>query len=364
MSKKLFYFLSFFIFTFLRAANAQSHLQPVEGINVEKLEFPASSWRKVTPENSGWSAAGLAQADEIARRIRTDAYMVVHRGVVVHEFGATTTPSNLHSVRKSVLSILMGMQVIKGTLKLDDTLIELGINDKDGLTEEELSATVRHLLQARSGIYHPSAYEVEAVSAGHPKRGAFKPGENFRYNNWDFNALGTIFNRASDKNVFQSLRDDLAMPLQFEDFSPFRHTQWVYERLLSEHPAYVMQLSARDLARIGLLMARNGRWSGRQILDSAWVQESTTSYSTAGLGIGYGYMWWIGPSNFHFGVKFPGVVFSARGNLGQFVIVDPVRDLVIVHRVNSGKPNHANITNREFNPLFLKIMQAGPNLIQ
>lgn len=326
-------------------------------------EFPGASWRIASKDASGWSSLDLAKADDIARAIRTDAYMVIHKGVVVHEFGDTAAASNLHSVRKSVLSVLTGIYVEKRLINLDSTLKDLSIDDKDGLSASELQATVRQLLQAKSGIYHRSAYEPPEVTAAHPPRGAFKPGEKFEYNNWDFNALGTIFNRGVGKSVFDSLRDDLAKPLQFQDFSSFLHTKWVYERVLSQHPAYEIQLSARDLARIGLLMARDGRWLDTQVVPADWVRESTTSYSIVRPGIGYGYMWWVGENNFHFGQKFPGRVFSGSGNHGQYLIVDPKRDLVIVHRVNSKKSGHANITNREFNPLLAQILTAGPQLL-
>lgn len=332
-------------------------------VAIATLEFPGASWKKASADSVGWSSTGLAKADEMARRIRTDAYMVVHKGVMVHEFGATSTASNLHSVRKSLLSVLTGMAVAKGTINLSSSIKDLGIDDINPLTEVEKQATVRQLLQARSGIYHRSAYETPEAAAAHPPRGTFKPGENFNYNNWDFNALGTIFNKTAGKNVFESLRDDLARPLQFEDFSMPLHTRWVFEWALSEHPAYEMQLSARDLARVGLLMARDGAWNGQQLIPSAWVRESTTSYSNAGPGIGYGYMWWVGVDNFHFGQKFPGRVFSGRGNHGQFVVVDADRDLVIVHRVNTSKPGYASLGNAEFNPLLAQILLAGPGLV-
>ncbi len=157
------------------------------------------------------------------------------------------------------------------------------------------------------------------------------------------------------KTVFEALREDLAEPLQFEDFDVARDTQFVLERV-SEHPAYELRLSARDLARAGLLMARNGRWNGRQVISEAWVAESTASYSD----IGYGYMWWIGTNGLHFGQKFPGKVYSGIGNWGQFVLVDPVRDLVIVHRTEGAGLFRSNVAPPQFGRLVGKILAALP----
>lgn len=179
-----------------------------------------------------------------------------------------------------------------------------------------------------------------------PARASHSPGSFWYYNNWDFNALN----------------NDLAQPLQFEDFDQARDTEYVYE-FASQYPAYVMHLSARDTARIGLLMARHGQWQDRQIVSRQWVAESTTSYSDASPGVGYGYLWWVGQKGWHFGQKFPGPVFSARGNFGQYLIVDPLRDLVIVHRVHAGLATmllSAGPTGGQFNGWLKQILSAAP----
>lgn len=326
-------------------------------------ECPEKTWKTVNPGALGWSEEGFRAADEVARTLGTDAYLVIHKGLIVHEYGECSRVSNVHSVRKSILSILFGIYVDKGTISLDKTLADLHIDDKEGLTAAEKRATVRHLLQARSGIYHTSAYWSKASMDNLPQRGSFFPGEVFRYNNWDFNALGSVFNACVKRSVFDCLQDDLAKPLLFEDFVRSRDTKWVYDHSLSEHPAYEMRLSTRDLGRIGLLMARRGRWNGRQVISEKWFDESTTSWSsdTGNKGVGYGYLWWVGINGVHFGQRLPPPVFSARGNYGQFLMVVPKHDLVIVHRVNSDNPSHAKLGNGEFGKLLGKILSAAPN---
>jgi CubicO group peptidase (beta-lactamase class C family) len=320
--------------------------------------FPNTKWTKaVSAEASGWSSQKLKTADDFARTLNTDAYLVVHGGQIIHEYGNTSRPTNLHSIRKSVLSVLFGIYVDRGVVDLSKTLRELNINDRSELTSDERTATVKDLLQARSGIYHPAAYETRDMAVNRPIRGSSAPGQRFYYNNWDFNALGTIFKQLSGKTVFEALRDDLAGPLQFQDFSYLVDTKFQYESI-SQHPAYVIRLSARDLARIGLLMARNGRWNENQILSKAWVAESTSSYSSLSARTGYGYMWWVGIGDRFYLAKFPGKVFSAEGSQGQFMIVDPLRDLVIVHRVNSDNDITRNVNGRQFQQLLQLILDA------
>ena len=321
--------------------------------------YPQKSWVEPSPETTGWSLERLKAADDVARSIGTGAYLVVQHGVIVHKFGEVNKPMNLASARKCVLSVLYGIEVDRGKIDLGQTLAELGIEDKGGLSETEKRATVRELLQARSGVYHPAAYETSSMKAERPPRASHEPGTYWYYNNWDFNALRTIFRKLTGSSVFDSLDKELARPLRFEDFDQSRDTEFITERA-SDHPAYVMRLSVRDLARVGLLMARSGRWGDRQIVSTRWVAESTASYSNASASLGYGYLWWVGQDNWHFRQKFPGKVFSARGNYGQFLVVDPVRDIVIVHRVEMDRLFAREVSVRQFGDLLEQILLAAP----
>ena len=327
-------------------------------------EYPGRTWATAKTDESGWSHEGLQAADEVARELGTDAYLVIHKGKIVHEFGECDHASNVHSVRKSILSVLFGIHSGKSPLPLDQTLADLRIDDKDRLTDSEKQATIRHLLQSRSGVYHPAAYWSQESAERLPERGSHAAGEVFQYNNWDFNVLGTIFEKTAGKSVFKSLERDLAKPLDFQDFNLSRDTQWVFDRSLSDYPAYEMRLSARDMGRVGLLMARRGRWKDQQILPEKWFEESVTPHSeeTGNEGVGYGYMWWVGLDGVHFGQRSPSPVFSARGYYGQYVVVVPSYDLVVVHKVDSGKTNHAKVSNRDFGRLFAAIKKASPLL--
>lgn len=324
--------------------------------------FPERTWRVAPPEVSLWSADALKQADEMARVMGTDAFLVVHHGVIVHQYGEVGKPMNMFSGRKSVLSVLYGIAVDRHTIDLDKTLSDIGIDDQDALTETEKTATIRQLLQARSGVYHPAAYETAAMKEVRPLRGSHTPGSFWYYNNWDFNVLGAIYQKFTSKDVFSALNDELAQPLQFEDFDKTRDTEFIYEDT-TRYPAYVMQLSARDLARLGLLMAREGNWKDRQIVSKQWVDESTSAYSKVNPNLGYGYLWWVRMNGAHIGQNIPARVFLATGNHGQRLIVNRQRDLVIVHRVNASlvsKLFSTEPTDDQFNQLLQKILTAAP----
>jgi len=306
--------------------------------------YPGKAFESTTPEAAGWSAEKLAEAESWSQQIAPSAaVMIVQHGLVVAQWGDVAIKSNLHSVRKSLLSALIGIAVDEHKIRLGATMESLDIDDNTpGLTPTEKTATVGDLLKSRSGIYHAALYETPGMARRRPARGSHPPGTFWYYNNWDFNALGTIYERATGDGIFTALQGRIAQPIGMEDYQPGDGEY--FKGKASEHPAYPIRMSARDLARFALLYLHEGRWNGRQIIPSAWVRESTQSYSDAfpdqGRGYGYGYLWWIGfPDNNGAPlVKAPPGTFAAMGAEGQYAFVIPAHDLVVVHRINSDVP--------------------------
>jgi CubicO group peptidase (beta-lactamase class C family) len=256
--------------------------------------------------------------------------MVVDRGVVVWEYGKTSRNLIVQSCRKSFLSALYGLYHAQGLIDLDATMEELGIDDlPPALTPEEKQATVEQLLQARSGVYHEAAAESQSMKDARPPRHSHPPGTFWYYNNWDFNVLGTLFVQLTGRDIFQALYDDLAAPLQMQDFLP-SNGDYYYEDV-SMHPAYHFSMSPRDMARFGLLIAREGRWRDEQIVPAEWVVRSMVPYSDAGSTWDYGYMWWVGEPEAWGGRR----VFAARGGSGQAIFIYPDLDVVITHKVDN-----------------------------
>lgn len=302
--------------------------------------FPDQTWRVAErPEDHGFSSEKLAQARAFSRTLDTAAFIVVHDGVVIAQWGDVARRFNSHSVRKSFLALLYGRPVRDGRIKLDATLAQLGIDDVHGLSATEKQATVHDLLKARSGIYHPALYETERMKQRKPKRHSAAPGTLWYYNNWDFNAAGTIYQRATGRDIFKAIHEEIAVPIGMEDFRPSDGTYVTGAD--SKHRAFPFRISARDLARFGLLALHRGNWNGRQVIDASWVDECTAFHSDAASNTtsGYGYMWWVardGTKHRHVtNARVPSGSFSARGAGGHQVLVMPALNLVIVHRVNT-----------------------------
>ena len=320
---------------------------------------PASCWaRAARPEDLGWSSRRLRRIVPELQRMDCAALMVVTDGQVVFEWGNTANNFAAHSMRKSLLSALYGVYVNDGAIDPSKTLAELGIDDKTPLTDAEKQATISDLLKARSGVYIRAAGETASMSAARPERGSHAPGTFWYYNNWDFNALGTIFDQETEKeSVYQAFQTRIAGPIGMQDLQTER-LQYSYEPY-SMHPYYGYRISARDLARFGQLFLQEGAWDGEQIVPATWVRESTTPYSeTGGSGTysGYGYMWWIASQDA--GPIAQGS-YAASGYGGHTLEVLPDLNTVIVYRVNTDDPAARLTYGSRVDQLIVRILHAS-----
>lgn len=296
-----------------------------------QARVPGEDWMAYeTPEEAGWASERLDAASAFADTIGSAAFMLVYDGAVVATHGDVARRYMNHSIRKSLLSALYGIYVEDGTIDLDASLADLGIDDIGSLDDAEKRATVLDLLQAQSGVYHPAAYESPAMAASRPARGSHEPGTFWYYNNWDFNALGTIFREQTGEDLFEAFGARLAEPIGMRDYRP-RDGYYHLQAEVSRHAAYPIRMSTRDLARFGLLFARDGNWAGRQVVPDVWVARSVQSYSRVaddpGMS-GYGYMWWLLDEPLSGG-------YAALGAGGHAVVVLPEHDVVFVHRVDT-----------------------------
>lgn len=305
--------------------------------------WPDAEWERITvPESAGFSSAALAAAAPHAEELGTTGMMVVVGGRVLLEHGDVRELSYLASVRKSILSMLYGMRVAEGTIRLDRTLADAGITERVPLTEEELSATVHDVLGARSGIFLPASNPGDDLASA-PPRGSQRPGSYFLYSNWDFNVLGTIFERETGIGIYDALERDLARPIGMQDFDRSIHRR-TGDTTASIHLAYHMVLSTRDMARIGYLMLREGEWRGTRIVPREWVQQSTSVITPVEEmnpprhrenRFGYGYLWWV-----YDGARTKPVyrgAYAGIGAGGQYIVVIPELDMVIAHKTNFGR---------------------------
>jgi CubicO group peptidase (beta-lactamase class C family) len=174
---------------FLLASSLLSAITFAQSVN------PGKGWERSRPETEGYSSKRLEALKGYLATIDTTAMMAVHGGKVIFEYGDVARQGfQLTSARKSLLALLYGKYVANGRINLESTLDDLGIDDVGGLLPSEKRATVRHLITARSGVFHKNVNPNGGNSLwAAPPRGTQQPGTYFIYNNWDFNVAGYIF---------------------------------------------------------------------------------------------------------------------------------------------------------------------------
>jgi CubicO group peptidase (beta-lactamase class C family) len=292
-----------------------------------------------SPERLGWHSAALDRVFDYARSLGTDSLVIVTDGVVVRSLGDLRKRYSVHSVRKVFLGALVGQHLGRGDrqIDLDATLDALGIDDEPGpLTPRQRQATVLHLIKSISAINHPAAAsggqqrDVDA-RLGHAENA---PGSKWAYNNWDYNALTTIFEQRTGLSIASAFETGIAKRIGLEDFSP-ESVSYIHQPKLSRHRAAMFRMSARDMARFGQLYLAMGDWQGQRILPAGWAARITrddTPTGNRGLLAGHGYLWWVpGPET-----GLPAGSFFALGLGFQVILVVPDWRTVIVHQADTG----------------------------
>jgi CubicO group peptidase (beta-lactamase class C family) len=340
------------------ACNGATSAQHVQQLPRDGATYwpTTAGWRRAAPEHVGLDGprlAGLIQA------LRTNAIPGMHSLIVVrHGYAAVeeyfngssaTQVHTMQSVSKSVTSLVTGIAIGDGKLATSSRMFDL-MPQYDSLIrgdERKRGVTVGHLLQMRSGIdYYESPYagspherlnnssgDWAALALGEPMNA--EPGGLWQYNSGGVIALGKALEVSSGVRFPQYAREKLFTPLGIT-------TQfWIVSRFDSlPHTGGGLHMRAMDLARVGYLVLRDGRWNSTQVVSSDWLRESTRTYSTnpyqlGGYGTEYGYLWWL--------MSVPGStekMITASGNMNQWLFIVPRLDLVIAV---TGASNQANV---------------------
>ncbi len=306
--------------------------------------FPGRDWKGAPHAADGWSLQKLAVAREYADSLHDSSVVIVQCGRVVDEWGDPGKKLTTFSVRKSLISALFGIYSAEGKIDINETLEQAGIDDfPSPLTKDERQARIVDLLRARSGVYHAADFETDFQRIARPARGSHAPGTFWFYNNWDFNTLGTIFEKKTGMKIGDAFYERIAKPIGMQDFKP-GDVYYVGNGEVSQHRAYMFEMTARDMARFGLLYLNHGRWKNHQIIPEPWVEKSTHATEMVHFGHmnlgGYEYLWWVEFGGVHLAEgTLPGM-YSAQGAGGHFILVVPSLNLVIVNQYDNEPAAH------------------------
>ncbi|MDZ3995638.1 serine hydrolase [Pseudomonas sp. Teo4] len=324
-----------------------------------QLENTTIDWQPVDayafPERSSSERSG----------VRTDALLIIRDGRIIHErYAAPTTARTAHltwSVSKSVLATLLGVAQGEGRFQLQDPVARF-------YPPMQAHSDIRlmDLLHWASGLDWQEDYEYAPLKssvvamlytrgrndmAGYTAaRGAGEPaGQRFLYSSGDSNVLAAALRGMLEPGAYADY------PWQAL-FTPLGIDSAVWER--DGTGTYVgssyLYLSARDLARIGLLMLREGRWRDRQLVPADWVTFNRTLFDKAEPVPGEanpGGHWWLNrplPGSTAPWPDAPPETYAALGHWGQALYVLPAQNLVIVRYADDrdGRYNHNEFLKR------------------
>ncbi|MFO0756573.1 MAG: serine hydrolase domain-containing protein [Byssovorax sp.] len=244
----------------------------------------------IAASSSRLSRATLAALTEAAFEADTDALVVLEDGKVVLEYGEAERPFELMSVTKSVVSLVIGQLVDEKLVRLDQPMTDF-IPAWKGTPKAAI--TLRHILAHTSGlddkpttedIYASDDFVKFAIDAElkHP------PGERFSYSNRASNLLAAVVKSASGTALDERARARLFEPIGV------RPGPWSTDKAGNVQVMAGLHLRPVDLARLGQLVLDEGRFAGRQIVSSAWIQASAETYQDGGFRA-HGLLWWIDP---------------------------------------------------------------------
>lgn len=285
--------------------------------------------------------------DKVLEDNKTVAFLIIKNDTIQYEkyFKGYNQESIIpsFSMAKSIISILIGCAIDDGLIKsVDEPIINYVPELKQNGFE---NVTIKHLLQMTSALKFSESYfnpfgEAASFYYGRNlKREISKlklkgiPGQNFEYVSGNTQLLGSVLQRALvNKTITQYFQEKIWTPLEME-----YDASWSIDKIKdgTEKSFCCVNARARDFAKIGRLYLNKGNWNGKQVVSKNWVEQSTKIDITEGSDEGYQYQWWL-PTNTG--------EFMAEGILGQFIYVNPNKNIVIVRMgKNYGNINWADL---------------------
>lgn len=311
---------------------------------------------EINAQSITWNEEKASQLTEKCKAYLTKTLLVYKDGKLVYDYGNPNKIYGIFSMRKSLVSLLYGVYANEGKINLDQTLASLDIDDINPLTQTEKQATILDLLKAKSGVYHKAAFETPRMVKMRPKRGTYQPGEHWFYNNWDFNALTTIFEQEVGISVFKAFEEKIAKPLKFEDFK-IESQEYIIEEV-SKHAATFWKLSGRDLLKLGVALLNQGKADEKTIIPNDWIQKSITPYADLGMYGAYGLCWWVALKGEHLPLlHLPDRTYSARGTGEQNMVILPTYNMVVIHQTEVTSPKDKKMKVTHFARLLKVILQ-------
>ena len=292
--------------------------------------------------------------------------LILRGGRIVAEWGDPSRTDMTFSIAKSYLSMLAGVAVARGLIRSVDDPVRLYALDDGFESAHNRDITWRHLLEQTSeweGSLWSKPDLVDrnrqvGVGADNSRKGTHRdlhaPGTFWEYNDVRVNRLSLSLLQVFRRPLPEVLRESIMDPIGASDtweWHAYRNARFEIDGILmpsvpgGSHWGGGIFIASRDHARVGLMMARGGRWNDRQVLPASWVAASCTPCA---INPEYGFLWWLNTDRIHYD-RAPASSYFAVGAGQSIIWVEPGHDLVMVARW---------IDNTRTNALIGRVMES------
>ena len=276
-----------------------------------------------------------AELEKWHQKLGTVAFLIIKNDSIFSESYYDgydkNSKSNSFSMAKSIVSASLGKAIMQGKIKsLDQKVSDFFPEFKKGKT---VRMTVGDLSSMASGLnwdesyYSPFSVTTRAYFDDELEKiilrlkGVDNPGKSYKYLSGNTQLLAMVIEKATGKSLADYVSENFWQPMGAEN-----EALWQTDHRDGIVKAYCCIASnARDFARFGKLYKQYGKWNGQQLLDSTFIAKSITPRFKDSPQYGYGF--WLSDYK---GKK----IFYMRGHLGQYVIVIPQDDIIIVRLGN------------------------------
>lgn len=293
--------------------------------------WPTAGWRVALPAEQGLDAARLSQMSDAiqAQDLALHSLLVIRHGYIVSEtyFAPyrADTKHELYSCTKSFIATLVGIAIDQRAIAdVTQPVADLlpGRTFKNP-SAEKAAMTLAHLLTMTTGLdwtegdpaYRAMYMSRDWVSYVMDLPMRAQPGVEFNYCSGCSHILSAIVQGRTGMSTRDFAAKALFQPLGITD------VRWDTDAQGIPIGGWGLQITPRDMAKLGFLYLHGGAWEGRQIVSAQWVQTATEKHTATGGAPGYGYQWWIYPR---------WNAYAALGRQGQTIFVIPDLDLVVV----------------------------------
>jgi CubicO group peptidase (beta-lactamase class C family) len=306
--------------------------------------WPTQGWRTSSPEEQGMDAQQLAEMLKVIKekKLNLHSLLIIRNGYLVSEtyFGSYQQGDRheLYSCTKSFIATLIGIALDKGYLKgTDQRILDFFPKQTFANPDERKSAmTLEDTLTMRTGLdweegdpaYRAMYRSSDWVKYVLDEPMVAAPGKQFNYCSGCSHVLSAILQQATGTDTREFADQYLFQPLGIS------HVVWDVDSSAIAIGGWGLQLTPRDMAKLGYLYLHQGQWDGQQVVSAKWVEDATRTHAEAGDDLDYGYQWWTYSAL---------GAYMALGRYGQTILVIPELDLIVV--TTAQMDNHDEIFN-------------------